>query len=255
MFASFRSKTKSLSFDECKENFIASNFICIFPNQAHSWQSITDVFILPNIYCWCPAKPIERIAKKLTKLPRCVKTDCSECYVVLMMRPRHNCQLIFLEFEAWLVDIKVSVRKISKRIEPPHDKTNKMTCAPSEDRSVWASARSDQTSLSAWRKFGSFATHWAHSEDSDKTGWMPRLIWVFAGRTVILLVLSWAGSITLCLMTQHGDMTINHKSFKTFTKSDSGFLSCHSFNMGCYLIYYKLPTAVFCDITNSFCEL
>ena len=33
--------------------------------------------------------------------------------------------------------------------------------------------------LSAWRKLGSLATHWAHSEDSDQTGRMPRLIWVF----------------------------------------------------------------------------
>ena len=31
---------------------------------------------------------------------------------------------------------------------------------------------------------------------TDQTGRMPRLIWVFAGRTVILLVLSWGGSIT-----------------------------------------------------------
>ena len=29
-----------------------------------------------------------------------------------------------------------------------------------------------------------------HSEDSDQTGQMHRLIWVFAGRTLILLVLS-----------------------------------------------------------------
>ena len=42
--------------------------------------------------------------------------------------------------------------------KPPHDKTNKMACAP--------------------------------SEDSDQPGRMPRLIRVFAGRTVILLVLS-----------------------------------------------------------------
>ena len=34
----------------------------------------------------------------------------------------------------------------------------------------------------------------ADSEDSDQTGRMPRLIWVFAGRTVILLVLSCCGS-------------------------------------------------------------
>ena len=32
-------------------------------------------------------------------------------------------------------------------------------------RSAWASTRSDQSSLSAWRKLGSLATHWAHSED------------------------------------------------------------------------------------------
>ena len=52
-------------------------------------------------------------------------------------------------------------------------------------RPVWS-----ESSLSAWRKLGSLATHWAHSEDSDQTG----RIWVFAGRTVILLVLSWGVS-------------------------------------------------------------
>ena len=34
----------------------------------------------------------------------------------------------------------------------------------------------------------------ADSEDSDQTEQMPRLIWVFAGHTVILLVLSWGSS-------------------------------------------------------------
>ena len=34
----------------------------------------------------------------------------------------------------------------------------------------------------------------ADSEDSDQTGLMIRLIWVFAGRTIILLGLSWGGS-------------------------------------------------------------
>ena len=43
------------------------------------------------------------------------------------------------------------------------------------------------------RKLGSLATHWAHSEDSDQTGRMPELIWVFAGRTFTLLVLSCRG--------------------------------------------------------------
>ena len=82
-------------------------------------------------------------------------------------------------------------------------------------RPIWS-----ESSLSAWRKLGSLATNWAHCEDSDQTGgklgslatnwahWeesdqmqmprsgrMPRLIWVFAGRTVILLVLLWSGSL------------------------------------------------------------
>ena len=48
-----------------------------------------------------------------------------------------------------------------------------MACAPSLIR-VFAVR---------WRKLRSLATHWAHSEDSDQTGRMPRLIWVFAGRT------------------------------------------------------------------------
>ena len=56
-------------------------------------------------------------------------------------------------------------------------------------RPVWS-----ESSLSAWRKHGSLATHSAHSEDSDQTGRMPRLIWVFTGCTLILLVLSSRGS-------------------------------------------------------------
>ena len=43
---------------------------------------------------------------------------------------------------------------------------------------VWSAS-----SLSAWKKIGSLAILWAHSEDSDQIGRMPRLIWVFAGHT------------------------------------------------------------------------
>ena len=68
--------------------------------------------------------------------------------------------------------------------EPRHDKTNKMSVCPAKIqislsiRPVWS-----ESSLSAWRNLGSLATHYAHSEDSDQTGRMPRLIWVFAGRS------------------------------------------------------------------------
>ena len=84
--------------------------------------------------------------------------------------------------------------------EPPHDKTNKMNVRPAMTqislgiRPAWASAQSDQSSLYAqWVAKDPSFLH-ADSEDSDQTGWMPRLIWVFAGRTLTLLVLSWGGS-------------------------------------------------------------
>ena len=70
-------------------------------------------------------------------------------------------------------------------------------CAQRRLRSAWASAQSDQSSLSAWRKLGPLATHWAHSEGSDHTGRMPRLIWVFVGCTIIVLVLSRGGSFII----------------------------------------------------------
>ena len=53
-------------------------------------------------------------------------------------------------------------------------------CAQRRLRSTWATW--SESSLSAWRKLRSLATNWAHSEDSDQTEWMPRLIWIFAGR-------------------------------------------------------------------------
>ena len=83
--------------------------------------------------------------------------------------------------------------------EPRHDKTNNVAVRPAKTQislgicPVWS-----ESSLSAWRKLGSLATHWVHSEDSDKTGRMPRLIWVYAGRTATLLVLSCRGSFVIC---------------------------------------------------------
>ena len=78
-----------------------------------------------------------------------------------------------------------------------HDKTknNKMSVRPAKTqislgiRQVWP-----ESSLCAqWVAKDSSFLH-ADSEDSDQTGRMPRLIWVFAGRTVTLLVLSCCGS-------------------------------------------------------------
>ena len=96
--------------------------------------------------------------------------------------------------DSWVQKFWFSIR-LTPIYDPRHDKTNKMSVRPAKTqislgiRQVWS-----ESSLSAWRKLGSLATHWAHSEDSDQTGRMPRLIWVFAGHTATLLVLSYRGS-------------------------------------------------------------
>ena len=80
--------------------------------------------------------------------------------------------------------------------EPRHDKTNKMSVRPARTqislgiRPVW----SESSLCAQWVANDPRFLH-ADSEDSDQTGRMPRLIWVFAGRTVILLVLSCRGSL------------------------------------------------------------
>ena len=82
--------------------------------------------------------------------------------------------------------------------EPRHDKTNNVAVRPAKTqislgiRPVW----SESSMCAQWvAKDPSFLR--VDSEDSDQTGWMPRLLWVFAGRTVTLLVLSCRGSFTI----------------------------------------------------------
>ena len=82
--------------------------------------------------------------------------------------------------------------------EPQHDKTNKVTVHPAKTqmslgiRPVW----SESSLCAEWVAKDPRFLH-ADSEDSDQTGRMPRLIWVFAGRVVILLALSCRGSYVL----------------------------------------------------------
>ena len=74
-------------------------------------------------------------------------------------------------------------------------KPTKCLCAQRRLKSAWASTQSDQSLLcNQWVAKDLSFLH-VDSEDSDQTGRMPRLIRVFAGRTVILLVLSWCCSL------------------------------------------------------------
>ena len=73
-----------------------------------------------------------------------------------------------------------------------------MTCPPSEDSDQPEYLPSlhvnSEDSDQPGHPPGHLPSLHAESQDSDQTGRMPRLIWVFAGCTVILLVLSWGGS-------------------------------------------------------------
>ena len=84
---------------------------------------------------------------------------------------------------------------LSIQFEPLHDKTNKISVRPAKTqislgiRPAW----SESSLCVQWVAKGPRFLH-ADSEDSDQTGRMPRLIWVFAGCTLTLLVLSCRGS-------------------------------------------------------------
>ena len=97
---------------------------------------------------------------------------------------------------------------------------------------VWSGS-----SLYAWRKFGSLATHWVHSENSDETGSMPRLIWVFAGCTVILLVLTWGGSFQSC-HTQFGERFSHSKMCgKSYTCTHTHTTERKTLSRNCNITY------------------
>ena len=77
-----------------------------------------------------------------------------------------------------------SIYKMSRDMTKP----TKWLCSQRRLGSAWASTQSDQSSLRVWwvAKDPSFLH--ADSEDSDQIGQMPRLIWVFAGHILILVL-------------------------------------------------------------------
>ena len=80
--------------------------------------------------------------------------------------------------------------------EPPHDKTNKISVRPAKTqislgiRPVW----SESSLCAQWVAKDPSFLH-ADSKDSDQTGRILRLIWVFAGRTATLLIFHVAAQI------------------------------------------------------------
>ena len=113
------------------------------------------------------------------------------CFIVIKYLFAGQCIIpvcgIFLDFFLYLY--------LVSWYEPPHDKTNKMSVRPAKTqislgiRPVWS-----ETSLSAWWKLGSIATHRAHSEDFGQTGRIPSWSESLLGAQSFFLVLSWGGS-------------------------------------------------------------
>ena len=107
-------------------------------------------------------------------------------------------------------------------------------------------------SLSAWQKLGSLATHWRHSEESDQTVWMSRLIWNFAGCTVILLVLPWDGSNILflalrCIMSRFAVTWKINLFWLAF------FSTTLNFNPGCKDILFAMTSHFHFDCQHFAC--
>ena len=135
--------------------------------------------------------------------PICPKTLCSlsPTPVMLHIKFDQDWPTGFRDIQVWKCGWQMTTDNwytISSPCEPSAQvsyKTNKVTMRPAKTQislgicQVWSAS-----SPSPWRNLGSLATHQVHSEDSDQTGWMPRLIWVLARHTVILLVLSCRGS-------------------------------------------------------------
>ena len=112
-------------------------------------------------------------------------------------------------------------------------KPTKMTVRPAKTqislgiRPVW----SESSLCAKWVAKGP-SFHHADSEDADQTVRMPRLIWVFVGRKVILLVLSRGGSYVFLSRKPEG--FVKYLKFKSilnlvfhWTLSSSIMLSGH----------------------------
>ena len=105
----------------------------------------------------------------------------------------------FSELGNILRKTKTKIRgNLLRTFEPPRDKTNNVAVRPAKTQiSLGIRPGWSESSLCAqWVAKGPSFLH-ADGEDCDQSGRMPRLIWVFAGRTLTLLILSRGGSFLL----------------------------------------------------------
>ena len=108
--------------------------------------------------------------------------------------------------------------------EPLHDKTNEMTCAPSKDRSAWASTQSDQSHCCALSGKLRTQAFFMRTAKTDLTGWMHRLIESWLGAHGILLVLTCGGSLDFSREQRMPIVLSDQKTYFLFPGSEECLL-------------------------------
>ena len=140
-------------------------FHCLLHPEEAEWRNVS-VLNENIISCWCCISLLNlKLFDKRNK----------KCYLALINALGESFGII-IRYNLLLCAPESNIIN-----EPQHDKTNKMACAPSKDSDQSAQSCSLIRFFAVRKK-----KHWvlgyfrAHNEAS---GQMPRLIWVFAGRT------------------------------------------------------------------------
>ena len=110
-------------------------------------------------------------------------------------------------------------------------KPTKGVCTQRRLRSAWAFTQSGQSSLCAhWVAKDPSFLH-ADSEDSDQTRWMPRLIWVFAGRTCHFVSFVMMPLILSCIDVIKAGLNLKIKCRNKIKTSRTGSVCCLSISL------------------------
>ena len=135
-------------------------------------HSVIGAFVVHCLACIIPILPISKIWRLASF---CNWAAWFEPYLVANPKDRFSRDTAHVFCKFCCATSSMVFQEISRLMTKP----TKWRVRPAQTqislgmRPVWS-----ESSLSAWRKLRSLATHWAHSKDSDQTGWMPRLIWV-----------------------------------------------------------------------------
>ena len=116
---------------------------------------------------------------------------------ILMIPPSSSGSSLILALKVWLKYTSFS----KKKNDPPHDKTNKMTCVQQRLRSAWASAQSDQSLHCALnRQLRTQGFFMRTAKTLIRLGRCPGWSQSLLGAQVILLVLLCGSSSTIFLI-------------------------------------------------------